>query len=367
MNLRHGPGRVPRRPVEERPAALVQTGSTPAGRTLPVVVEAVDDAVDPAAWAARDTGRLRDLLDRHGAVLLRGFQTTPGDLPRLLRPLGGDPLQYRERSTPRTALGGGVYTSTDHPADQVIALHNENAYQSAFPGLLAFQCTVPARAGGGTPLADCRRVLARLAPAVVERFVRTGVCYLRTYHPGVGLSWQDAFGTDDRDEVSSYCARGGIEAHWRPDGTLHTRQTQPALACHPRTGEDVWFNHAAFFHPDGLDPALRAALRARYPRDEDLPHHVTFGDGGPIPAADLAHIRAAYAAEAGVVPWRAGDVLLVDNLLAAHGREPYRGERRVAVAMAGLLDRQAVRADRRTVREGRQVIREDRQAGEAAP
>lgn len=346
MSLRHGPGQVPRHPIEERPEALVRTGATPAGHTLPVVVEAVDATVDPAAWIAHDPDEPHRLLDIHGAVLLRGFPTTHADLPRLLRPLGGDPLPYRERSTPRTALGGGVHTSTDHPADQVIALHNENSYQSVFPGLLAFHCAVPALAGGGTPVADCRRVLARLDPALVERFTRTGVRYLRTYHPGVGVSWQQAFGTDDRDEVGNYCARAGIEAYWRADGLLHTRQVQPALARHPRTGENVWFNHAAFFHTDGLDPSLRAALRARHPREEDLPHHVTFGDGSPIPAPDLARVRAAYTAEAAVVPWNAGDVLLVDNLLAAHGREPYQGDRRVAVAMAAPLDRRAVRADR---------------------
>ncbi|MFF9118738.1 TauD/TfdA family dioxygenase [Streptomyces massasporeus] len=346
MSLRHGPGQVPRRPVEERPGALVRIGATPAGRTLPVIVEAVEDGVSPAAWAAHDTDRARALLDQHGAVLMRGFAATAADLPRLLRPLGGDPLPYRERSTPRTSLGGGVYTSTDHPADQIIALHNENAYQSTFPALLALHCAVPAESGGATPVADCRRVLARLDPAVVERFVRTGVCYVRNHSPGAGLSWQQTFDTEDPEEASAYCARMGIEAEWRPGGALRTRQVQPALARHPRTGEDVWFNHAAFFHPDGLDPALRAALRAHHPHDDDLPHHVTFGDGSPIPAADLAHVRAAYAAEAVVVPWRAGDFLLVDNLLAAHGREPYRGERRVAVAMAGLLDRGAVRADR---------------------
>ncbi|MFJ6808482.1 TauD/TfdA family dioxygenase [Streptomyces anulatus] len=345
MSLRHGPGQVARRPVEERPDALVRTGSAPVGRTLPVRVEAVDATVDAAAWVAHDTDMLRGLLDRHGAVLLRGFAATAADLPRVLRPLGGDSVPYRERSTPRTALGGGVYTSTDHPADQVIALHNENSYQSTFPALLAFHCAVPAESGGATPVADCRRILGRLDLDVVERFARTGVCYLRNYHPGIGLPWQRTFGTDDPEEVSAYCARTGIEARWRSDGTLRTRQVQPVLARHPRTGEHVWFNHAAFFHPDGLDPVLRAALRARHPQEDDLPHHVTFGDGSPVPAADLAHVRAAYAAEAVVVPWRAGDVLLVDNLLAAHGREPYQGERRVAVAMAGLLDRRAVRTD----------------------
>jgi len=34
------------------------------------------------------------------------------------------------------------------------------------------------------------------------------------------------------------------------------------------------------------------------------------------------------------VPLRPGDVLLLDNLRTAHGREPYTGVREVAVALA---------------------------------
>lgn len=33
------------------------------------------------------------------------------------------------------------------------------------------------------------------------------------------------------------------------------------------------------------------------------------------------------------IPWQAGDVMIVDNILALHGRQPYAGDRRVIVAM----------------------------------
>ena len=41
-----------------------------------------------------------------------------------------------------------------------------------------------------------------------------------------------------------------------------------------------------------------------------------------------------YLAEKIIFPWRDGDVLMLDNLLCAHGREPYAGKRRVLVSMA---------------------------------
>jgi hypothetical protein len=34
--------------------------------------------------------------------------------------------------------------------------------------------------------------------------------------------------------------------------------------------------------------------------------------------------------------WQRGDVMVVDNVLATHGREPFTGERRILVAMSGV-------------------------------
>ncbi|TLZ54349.1 MAG: TauD/TfdA family dioxygenase, partial [Gammaproteobacteria bacterium] len=36
-------------------------------------------------------------------------------------------------------------------------------------------------------------------------------------------------------------------------------------------------------------------------------------------------------------PWQAGDLMLVDNLRTAHGREPFEGSRQVLVAMADAV------------------------------
>ncbi len=33
-------------------------------------------------------------------------------------------------------------------------------------------------------------------------------------------------------------------------------------------------------------------------------------------------------------PWQEGDILLIDNMLAAHARSPFTGPRKVLVAMA---------------------------------
>src|SRR5262249_6833898 len=112
-----------------------------------------------------------------------------------------------------------------------------------------------------------------------------------------------------------------------------TRQVRPATARHPRTGEVVWFNHATVLHPSTLPPALGAMLRKVF-REEDLPNNTYYGDGSPIEASTLDALREAYRAEEVAAPWEEGDVLMLDNVLAAHGRRPFTGPRKVVVGMA---------------------------------
>ena len=48
----------------------------------------------------------------------------------------------------------------------------------------------------------------------------------------------------------------------------------------------------------------------------------------------LDEIRGIYGQVTVAFPWQKGDLLLVDNLLVAHGRNPFSGPRRILVAMA---------------------------------
>ncbi|MEV6163199.1 TauD/TfdA family dioxygenase [Streptomyces sp. NPDC052052] len=288
------------------------------------------------AWLREHRDKLRTVLGERGAVLLRGFDVGGVDgFDEVVRGFSGSgPLTYAERSSPRSTIKGQVYTSTDYPADEEIFLHNENSYQAVWPRTLYFYCIEPALTQGATPLADIREVYRAIDPAVREEFERRGGWrVVRNFHADFGVPWQEAFNTTDRDAVVAYCRDKGIAAQWRADGGLRTTTTRPVTHTHPGSGERVWFNHATFWHVTSLAPEVQEGLREIFD-DEDLPTNTYFGDGGRIPDETVAHLRAAYRSVTTRFDWQRDDVLIVDNMLAAHGREPFTGPRRIAVAMA---------------------------------
>jgi hypothetical protein len=68
--------------------------------------------------------------------------------------------------------------------------------------------------------------------------------------------------------------------------------------------------------------------------EDDYPSNSCYGDGTPIEPDVLDEVRAAYRAEAVRFDWRTGDLLVLDNVLVAHGRDPFEGPREVVVALA---------------------------------
>jgi alpha-ketoglutarate-dependent taurine dioxygenase len=319
---------------------LVVTRAAVPPASLPLLVEPALAGVDLVAWASGQRGWIEQRLHQHGALLFRNFGIhTEAAFESFITATSGDALEYRERSSPRSLVSGHIYTSTDHPADQPIFLHNEHSYARVVPLRIFFFCKTPAEQGGETPVADCRRVLGRLPRELRDRFARSGYTYVRNFGDGFGLPWQTAFQTGDPAAVEAYCREALIEPEWKPGGRLRTRQVRPAIFEHPLTREPVWFNHATFFHVSTLPAEIRDGLLAQFGQ-EDLPNNTYYGDGSEIEPATLASLRQAYLEEKVVFPWRQGDILMLDNVLAAHGREPFHGKREIRAGMALPMVRQ---------------------------
>ncbi|MDQ4121473.1 MAG: TauD/TfdA family dioxygenase [Acidobacteriota bacterium] len=276
-------------------------------------------------------------LRRYGALLFRGFGiTSEADLERFSAEFSGKKiLNYTGGASPRSRLEGKVYTSTEYPPDLTLALHNELSYAEEYPRLLFFCCVIVPETGGETSIADSRRILNRIESEIVRVFRQKGVMYIRNLDAskGSGYSWQDAFETEDKLEVEAHCRAMGADFEWKPNDVLRLSQTRPATVVHPETGEEVWFNQAHGFHPSALDERTYQAFISVMP-EEDFRLNAKFGDGSEIPKEMLEQVRAVLASETVLFPWRAGDVLVLDNLLAAHGRMPFTGARKIILAMA---------------------------------
>lgn len=301
---------------------------------LPLVIEASIGGVNLAAWAEPSRSFIEQQLLEHGAVLFRGFcvRSAP-EFEQFIKAVCGEAMKYQERSSPRSEVGGNVYTSTDYPPRQSIFPHNEHSYSRTFPARISFFCLKPAQQGGETPIADCRKILKRIATETVDKFIEKKWMYLRNYGDGYGLPWQTVFQTTDRGSVEEYCRKNLIEFEWKDHNRLRTWQVRPAVIRHPRTGELVWFNHATFFHVTTLDSRIRNALSSLF-KEEDLPNNTYYGDHEPIEQSVLDQLRNAYLQETVSFPWQQGDVLMLDNMLTAHSRKPYSGPRKILVAMA---------------------------------
>lgn len=282
---------------------------------------------------------IRELVDQRletdGAILFRGFETTGVEVFQSFAASFGHPLlSYEFGSTPRSKVtGGGVYTSTEYPANRSIPLHNEQAYTTEWPMRIWFYCAQASETGGETPIADSRDIYQRIDPMLRERFASRGLKYVRNYGNGLDVDWQQVFNTDSRNDVEAYCRRQGIDCRWNDDGDLRTSQLCQAVATHPRTGDRVWFNQAHLFHVSNLDPEVREVLLETV-GEQSLPRNVYYGDDSPLEDSALDEIRGVLDECKVVFPWRSGDVLMLDNMLKAHAREPFTGSRKVVVAMA---------------------------------
>ncbi|WP_144172973.1 TauD/TfdA family dioxygenase [Pseudomonas sp. Kh13] len=300
--------------------------------TLPVLVEGKPgQSIHDLGASIRAT--LDQALITVGGVLFRGFNVpTPIDFKRFAASFGAPLASYEFGSTPRSKVFAGVYSSTEYPAHQFIPLHNEQAYTRPWPSRIWFHCIKASETGGETPIADSRLIYQRMPADIREQFASRELLYVRNYSGALDLPWQKVFNTEDRAQVERYCLDNDIQWEWKADGELRTRQRCAAVLQHPETGEWVWFNQAHLFHVSAIEPSVRASLLAAV-GEENLPRHVYFGDGSAIPDALLDTVREVYRQTTISFPWQPGDVLMLDNRLVAHGRNPYTGDRKVIVAM----------------------------------
>jgi hypothetical protein len=326
------------KPSAGRPRDAIRVSFPSPGRKFPVLLESLDRDIDPIWWASQQRNYIESLLRTHAGIVFRNFGLeTPQDFERFSEAM--EPRLYGSYGDlPKEEEGINTYHSTPYPEEQMILYHNECSHTDRWPRKQWFFCALPSVEGGITPIVDCREMLTRLPAEIVEEMSWKGLLYVRNFHPKLDVSWQHFFKTDSRAEVEARLARGGITWEWLDGDILQVRTTAPAVITHPVTEERSFFNQVQLHHIHCLEPEVRKDLLEMV-GIELMPRHVYFGDGSPIPDETIDIIGAAYEACAVRLGWQRGDVVMLDNMLAAHARDPYKEPRKIVVAMGAMYER----------------------------
>lgn len=307
---------------------------------FPSVVELADIESSSDKNLAKLTSEQHELaghlLAETGAVHFRGFGIrTIDEFEDAARSLLGDLATYRGGDAPRKAERGLVYNASGPDKTRAVRPHNELSYAPWHPETLIFGCSVVAEEGGATTVLDGHRVYTSLPAEVRDAFRERGVTYIQHLPHAAGdpsgiKSWPETFETDSKEEALEHCLASYTSAKWTPLGLLTTNRT-PGTVEVGADRRQAWFNQTNIWRKDrGSVPDVTDIVRW----ETWIGYGATFGDGTEIPDAYMEAVRDTLAECEVSVNWEAGDVLLVDNRAALHGRQPYSGERQVFVAFA---------------------------------
>lgn len=344
--------RVPvERPVPAAPPRLSSDG--PVAYTFPPALVSRQTRFSArtfdagGALDAETIAVIRREFATHGALVIQhtGIRVDAGGaLPTsILDALGfgrDDAFPWGGQSSGRTtrrALSPELRATDDYPPHLWLLPHNEVLYQRSVPArLLFFSARAVDPDNGGRTFVHSAAMLERhlvhhggatFLEGLRRHGLRIEMGFIDERHPqrssNYFRSWQERFGTDDRDEAARRCREATHqfdECWWKDEGgghfTLMTRVRVPAFhdghLLFPRIALDA--------------PSLQNGHR-RYPR----------GDGVEFTRDEVDLLLHAFLDTREGVSWNAGDLLLVDNLRYGHSREAFEGPRSLAVAMAGSV------------------------------
>jgi hypothetical protein len=155
--------------------------------------------------------------------------------------------------------------------------------------------------------------------------------------------WQ-AFGKEIKEGDTPEIKREKIEAQirrfnrdpahtswtWDADGGITVKHVLPAIRTQPGTGLPTLFTSLAAVHSARLRTPDLDRVKAIRPNQ--------YGDGTDIPLKYLDKLVEISDELRVLHKWQRGDVLVYDNRISQHGREPWEGEQEDRRVLASLWD-----------------------------
>jgi alpha-ketoglutarate-dependent taurine dioxygenase len=309
------------------------------GRVFPLTLQCQTASTDldaTAAWVAEHRQSLLDQAAEHGVILFRGFPLASAlDFDRFIAAFGLENFPYeqslsnavRVNRTPR------VFTANEAPPTVTIFLHHEMAQTPVYPSRLFFFCEKAAESGGATPVCRSDELwdrLAALKPEFARNCVEKGLKYSNVMPAendaasGMGRSWQSTLSAPDRQAAEARLTKLGYSWQWLDDGSLRANTPVLAAVRKLRNGRTSFFNQ------------LIAAAKGWKDVRNDPSKAITFGDGTPLDREAVTLATQLGEELSFDVPWQNGDVALVDNYVAMHGRRTFAGTRKVLASLTAM-------------------------------
>lgn len=307
------------------------------GRVFPLVLAAAEDGRSVqhlCEWLGANLDKLFADLQDHGAVLLRGFAINePEEFSQVVEALELENMPYIGGAAVRNKVAGDkILTANEAPPSEPIPFHHEMAQVPNPPAYLVFCCDVPAAEGGETPIIlsnEVYRFASATYPDFMARVESLGVRYVRVLPEeddptsAIGRSWKSTYQTDSRDIAEERMREQGTSWEWLDNGNLKTiTAVLPAVKVEARTGKKTFFN------------AMVAAYLGWVDSRNDPSKAILLGDGSPVDHEAMMGIAGYMERTKVAIPWIKGDVLLVDNYLALHARNPFTPPRRILASVA---------------------------------
>lgn len=290
-----------------------------------------------APWIAAHRAEIDAALWRDGYALFRGFAVGGVGGFEACAAAACDSLYKHYGDLPLASASENVYFATPYPKHLEIQFHNEASHTHTWPSRQLFFCLEPAPEGGEWTLSDGRMVLEKMPAPMLAKFRELGLLYKRRFIRGLDVSWQQFFKVETLQALRDKLAviDHHVEAPSEDDVTVSFR-TQAVLEVQaPGAKVDAWFNQILLHHTDALPPEVAKMIGKHFKRDQ-FPRTVFFGDGTPISAEWVRAVDGVLHECSIRVPTRKDDVLVVNNLLMAHGRRPYTGNRQIRVALGDM-------------------------------
>ncbi|KAK1711593.1 uncharacterized protein BDZ83DRAFT_723816 [Colletotrichum acutatum] len=327
----------------------VKSNDTP--NSAPPVTESA-----AALRALGESGKLQDLLEKHGAVLVRGAGSASAETFSKLvgaaeKGRGSYPHVQIGLAGKRTPLADNVWTANEGSPSTRFYQHNEYSRYTRFPSNIHFYCVKTAPKGGATPIASSANVFEKVQaaiPELVEEISKRGLGMKMVFRaPGNEakvnqFNWagEHSFGQELAPEDDEATTRQKVEKQvrkltsdfkWNEDGSLELTQHIPGIRRLPESGRPVWFNGLVGRH--GITRDIGALDPPHIGRDGMTYLPSVYGDDTEIPRRLLDKLLDVIDKEEISLVLEEGDLLLVDNFQVSHGREPWEGDRQILVSM----------------------------------